>query len=253
MKLILAPLLHWLKSSDNIHIVNHIFSDILDVYKSSEVDQESPAFLPSILSTQEMALLLYSIPSDSTARPKNKKMIENYLLEWSSSVGIPFTPSMTITGLHVRKIELKFDPESLSAHSTPLAQKRKPSITHQIVNGSDSNHDTKEKKNKKRKKSSEENMGFEKVQVVVEKAVVEKKEEAVVEKKEEAVVEKKEEAVVEKKEEAVVEKKEKAVVERKEEAVVEKKENESEKKKKRKSKKKKTKLSEVLCLNFLNF
>ena len=139
---IIEPFMHWLKSSDNPNIVNHIFTDILDLYKTSstsdDVEEEestSASYLTQIYTAQDMAILLYSIPSDQTARSKNKKMVEQYLKDWSVAVGIPFTPSMTITGLNIRKIDLQFDPKTIVSSSATPTRPSKISPAPKIVEG----------------------------------------------------------------------------------------------------------------------
>lgn len=138
MTKIIEPFMHWLKSSDNPNIVSHIFTDILDLYKTSSEDVEeeestSASYLAKIYSAQDMAMLLYCIPSDQTARSKNKKMVEEYLNDWSIAVGIPFTPSMTITGLNIRKIDLQFDPKTIVSSSATPTRPSKISPAPKIV------------------------------------------------------------------------------------------------------------------------
>jgi hypothetical protein len=75
-----------------------------------------------------MALIIYAIPSDGAVTGKNKRIISEYLETWGTKVGIPFVPTITITGLQVEEKPVAFNANTIKEAAKARGKDKKRKV-----------------------------------------------------------------------------------------------------------------------------
>jgi hypothetical protein len=130
-KLLLDPFIQMLYLSDNEKIVDAVLEEIVKPFAGDETEtidiQAPPSILPDLIPLKYFCSLLYEIPFSDKTLHKNKKILKNYLQNWSEKVQVPFVKTIVVTGVDVTKTQIPVDLNSL-----PIVGKKRKRAENQI-------------------------------------------------------------------------------------------------------------------------